>query len=201
MGTRSSHIHRTNPTPTHRSLFEPTASSFDHVISAHSHASGLVLLSVEVRLFLSFSIFSQVLIGKVVAGVLVEHHSTNGDERILGLWPRLGKVEGIPSEAFGLCESHHLNVEVPRGCITIRDRIVKITNGEIGVLSCHFVCFFGEEVLDSLLALEVKLAVDSFVVCVHHLERVASVSIHVPEALRCSSVTEEKAHLVGRLWS
>merc|ERR1739838_668607 len=63
-GTRSSHIHRTNPTPTHRSLFEPTASSFDHVISAHSHASGLVLLSVEVRLFLSFSIFSQVLMNR-----------------------------------------------------------------------------------------------------------------------------------------
>lgn len=55
--------------------------------------------------------------------------------------------------------------------------------------------------LDPLVCLTVELAVDGFAVLVNQLEGVRPVAVHVSEAVGCTTVGEQEAHLVGRLRS
>ena len=46
-----------------------------------------------------------------------------------------------------------------------------------------------------------ELAVDSMIVCVDQLERVAAVTVHKPIAVWCAAVREQERHLVSGLWT
>lgn len=78
---------------------------------------------------------------------------------------------------------------------------MKILSSEVLVDSLHFTCFFGREVLDSLIALEVILNVVHFSLGIDPLVGVRAVAVHKSVPNRCSSIREEDGNLMEGLWA
>lgn len=87
----------------------------------------------------------------------------------------------------------------PRRIIPIRDRVVQIPDAVIGIRRRKFGSFLDIQILDTLIGLEMELAVGHLPLCVDHLEGVRTVAVHVSVTIRYSPVAEHVHDLVCRL--
>jgi len=104
--------------------------------------------------------------------------------------PDLCQVEGVEFPVFSLFKGHHLNIHGPSREVSVRDRIIQISDRIIGILLGHFVRLVSVKALDALVSLVVELAVDGLVVLVHHFESVRPIPIHESVAIRGSTIRE-----------
>jgi hypothetical protein len=140
------------------------------------------------------------LTSKVVLGVLVERHLSDGPQRELLLRPRVRQVEHVDAlfleELLRLFLVHRLDLHRPAGVFLPGDGFVqvlgRIVRGQGGGL-------FRGEGLGALVGDQVELGVDPLAGLVDELEGVSVVPVHVTVAIRDTSVTEEDHDLVDRL--
>uniref|UniRef100_A0A182JAW5 Uncharacterized protein n=1 Tax=Anopheles atroparvus TaxID=41427 RepID=A0A182JAW5_ANOAO len=137
-------------------------------------------------------------LGEVVARVAIEHHAADGDQRELALRPHLGQIERIERHLLGLLERHHLELERPAGEVLLRDRVVQIADAVVRIGSGQLVGARHVHVLNALIRLEVELAVHRLALGVDQLERVRTVPVHEPVAVRDAAVREQEHHLMRR---
>ena len=153
-------------------------------------------------------------LGEVVPRVPVESDLPHWDQRELSVRPDLGQVERVEAPGLCLLEGHDLDGHCPGGEVSLRDGIVEVPDGVVGVRLGLFVGLVPVEALDALVRLVVELAVDRLSIRVDHLEGVRAVSrlevtittsqvlslspVHESVSVRSSSVREEERHLVGR---
>lgn len=140
------------------------------------------------------------LTSKVVLGVLVERHLSDGPQRELLLRPRVRQVEHIDAllleELLRLFLVHRLDLHRPARVFLPGDGFVqvlgRIVRGQGGGL-------FRGKGLGPLIGDQVELGVDPFAGLVHELEGVAVVPVHVTVTVGDTSVAEEDHDLMDRL--
>ena len=138
-------------------------------------------------------------LGVIVGHVAIEREGAHVDQRVVGVRPDLGQVEGV--EAVGLCvvERHDLHFEGPAGELAALDRVVEVALVVVGVLAGDAIRLGLRQVLDPLLGLEVVLDPEALVLRVDPQVGVRRVPVHVAPRARDAPVTHEVGDLVGRL--
>lgn len=137
--------------------------------------------------------------GEVVDGVLIESQFTDLLQRVLGLWPDMGKIEDIDlillPRLLGLLGSHGLDLKRPFGEFTSLDSFVQILLCVVRRLGLRL--FLSDE-LDSLLGLKVNLDVLPVTILVDKLKGVTKVAVHVSIAIWDTSITKQNHDLMDR---
>ena len=138
-------------------------------------------------------------LGEVVVGVAVQHHPADLAQRVVGMGPDLGHVEGVEAVVGGLLKGHQLHQERPGGLVAALDGLVQVAEVAVGVLGGHRLALGGGVELDALVGVEVVL--DPVLLTARVLPEigVAGVTVHVPPALGDAAVAHEDGHLMGRL--
>mmetsp|Transcript_6295 Transcript_6295/g.9563 ORF Transcript_6295/g.9563 Transcript_6295/m.9563 type:complete len:370 (-) Transcript_6295:238-1347(-) len=134
---------------------------------------------------------------KVVLGIAVQHHAPNLQQGVVLVGPNLGDIKWVEAGFLGLLEGHNLNINSPRGVVTIGNGIVQIADGVISILTSNTVSFTGRQVSDTLIRLEVILHIERLSSSIHVLEGVAAVPIHVAVAIGGTSVAHQERDLVS----
>lgn len=138
-------------------------------------------------------------LGKVVVGVTVEDHLSDGDQGVVLLGPDLGDIEGVPAVGGGLLGGHDLDVDGPGGEVTLGDGVEEIGGGVVGVGGGELGGLGGLEVLDALVALEVPLDEVGLAGLVDELQGVGGEAVHVTVTIGGTAVGEEDGDLVEGL--
>jgi hypothetical protein len=74
-------------------------------------------------------------LSKVVLRVLVENEFSNGPEREFPMRPNFCKVKDVIAELFSLLRCHSLDVDSPRGEVSVLDIMEKLLCAIIGIFS------------------------------------------------------------------
>ncbi len=123
-------------------------------------------------------------LGEKVVGPAVELHHADFDQRIVGLRPDLGHVEGIVLVGAGLGLAHDLDRQRPFREIAGFDRREEIAPVALAIVGDDRGGFLVGQVLDALLGAEVEFHPNALVRRVDHREGVAAEAMHVAEGLR-----------------
>lgn len=113
--------------------------------------------------------------------------------------PHFGQIEWIKRRFGRLFGCHHLNIERPRRMITVRNRIVQIADGIVGIGAGQRVRFLHVQILDSLVGFVVEFAENWFTLRIDQLESVRSVAVHVPVPVWNTPIGEQEHHLMNCL--
>ena len=138
-------------------------------------------------------------LSKVVVGVTVEDHLSDGDQGVILLGPDLGDIKGVPAVGGGILGVHDLDVDGPRGEITLGNVVEKISGGIVGIRRGKLGSLGGLEVLDTLVALEVPLDKVGLTSLVDELQGVGGETVHVAVTIGGTAVGEEDGNLVKSL--
>lgn len=111
--------------------------------------------------------------------------------------PNLGNVEGVETIPESIFRVHDLNVNSPRGTITLFNGIEEITSSIIRILTSNNTSLFSAQVLDTLVSLEVPLDILEVAVIINQLESVRGVTIHETITIGSTTVGEENRDLVN----
>jgi len=114
--------------------------------------------------------------------------------------PNFGDIKDIKSVVFSSSFRHNLDMNCPWWVISVSNVFEEILLTELWVCHLHFHGFFTSETLDTLVSLKVILDKVSFTFLVNPYESMRTVSIHVSETVRSTSIWEENADLVEGNW-
>ena len=134
-----------------------------------------------------------------VLWVLVEDELADLLERVIGMRPDLGDVIDIEAVVLGIGNWHDLGVPGPGWEVALLDVVEEVHGGVILGALAHFSGLLSGKVLDALVSLVMILDKELLVLGVNPLKGVRAVSIHVPEAIRGSTVGHQNGHLVESL--
>jgi len=135
-----------------------------------------------------------------VLWVLVEGKFADLDQGAVSLGPCFGDVIYVVLIFLTIFKGHYLNVQGPRWEVSSLDVFEEISGSEILVLLAHLSGFFGTEVLDALVSLEVVLNQEWLTLVVDPLVGVGAVSIQMAVTVWSSSVGEEDHDLMEGFW-
>ena len=107
----------------------------------------------------------------------------------------LGQIKRIPSVRGRVLKRHNLHFECPGWTVTILDVLEEIFSGVIWVDSRKLNSPLMSEILDSLIANEVKLHPMSFSFLVDPLESMGTIPVHMTMAIGNSSRRESNQNL------
>lgn len=138
-------------------------------------------------------------LSEVVLGVLVKSPLTDLAERVVSMGPDLGKIEDAEGSSLSLLGGHGLDVQSPRGEVTLLDALEQILLSVVGVLTRELGGLIGSHGLDTLVSEEVELDVVELAVLVDPLEGVAGVTVHVAVRSGSTTVREQGHDLVDSL--
>ena len=122
-------------------------------------------------------------LGEVVGGVLVQHHLAHGYQGVVTMGPHLGDVVDVISVLLSFCLRDELNIECPRGEVSLLDIIKQILGSIVLVAAGEGFGFFGAQTLVALVGLEGVLHEEGLTLLVHPLVGVRAVPIHVAESI------------------
>ena len=131
-----------------------------------------------------------------VLGVLVECELSNLLERVVGVRPSLGDVEGNVTSLLGLLGRHSLDVHNPRWEVTTLDSVEHVDDVVVRVYTRKTKSFLGIHVLDAAVRLKVNLDVRKVACCVRRsglaeLVGMVSEAVDVAERLGLTAAAEE----------
>lgn len=116
------------------------------------------------------------------------------------MWPYLGHIVYVKAILVSISEWHDLNEPVPGGGASIKETFVQVSGGKVLISLTFFGSFLIREVFDALSSFEMVFNQEWFALCVDPLEGVRTVSVHVSEAIRSTSVGEQDHDLMLGLW-
>ncbi len=139
-------------------------------------------------------------LGKEVLGESVEGHHPHLAERIVGVRPHLGQVEGVEAVVLSVGERHHLHLERPGRRIAGLDGLAEVLEVHGGVRAAGCVCgsVVGDRV-DALVGLPVVLHPVPIVGGVHPAVGVRPEAVHVAHRRGTPTVPVQPGELVGQL--
>jgi hypothetical protein len=105
-----------------------------------------------------------------VLWILVEGEFADLDQGAVSLGPCFGDVIYVVLIFLTVFKGHYLNVQGPRWEVTSLNIFEEISGSEILVLLAHLSGFFGTEVLDALVSLEVIFNEVDFTLVIDPLE-------------------------------
>ena len=131
-----------------------------------------------------------------VLGVLVECELSDLLERVVGVRPRLGDVEGDVTSLLGLLRRHSLDVHDPRWEVTALDSVEHVDHVVVRVNTSKTESFCRIHVLDAAMGLEVYLDIGEVARGVRRrglaeLVGVVSEAVDVAKRLRLTAAAEE----------
>jgi hypothetical protein len=106
--------------------------------------------------------------GEIVLRVAVELHDPDLDQRIFGLWPDFGKVEGIVSMGPRLSFRHYLDEERPAREVAGLDRAEKVSAMAFAILGNESFGFRVGEICNPLLGAKMEFDPDALVRGINH---------------------------------
>lgn len=110
---------------------------------------------------------------EVVFRVSVEDEFTNVDEWVVTMWPDLGNIEDVPFVVGSISNWHDLDLQRPRGSLSLLDVVEEISGGVVWVFAAEFGSLFGNQILDAGVSLEVELDIEDFALSVVEFKSVA----------------------------
>lgn len=102
--------------------------------------------------------------------------------------PDLGDVIDVPFVLFPFCLRNQLNIHRPGGVLSSLDSLVQILRRIVRIVSSCGLRLVKREILDTLISFKGVLDEENLSLIVHPLVSVATVAVHVAEALRCTSI-------------
>ena len=138
-------------------------------------------------------------LGEVVVGRSVERQLADLDQRVVGVGPDLGQIEGVEAIGLGVRVRHDLDLQRPRGALAALDRLVHVDVVVARVLAAELGRLRVGQAADALIGLEVELDPRALAGRVDPLEGVRAEAVHVAQAGRDPAITEEPHELVGGL--
>mmetsp|Transcript_42947 Transcript_42947/g.41303 ORF Transcript_42947/g.41303 Transcript_42947/m.41303 type:complete len:206 (-) Transcript_42947:227-844(-) len=113
--------------------------------------------------------------------------------------PHLGDVIDVISVLLSFCLRDQLNIECPRGEVSLLDIIEQILGSIVLVGASESLGLLGSEALVALVGLEGVLHEEGFSLLIHPLVGVRAVPIHVSVSIGGSSGTKQYQHLMEGL--
>src|SRR5450759_3712967 len=138
-------------------------------------------------------------VGEVVVGVAVEHQLADLAERMLGVRPYLGHVEGVEAVRLGVVLGHDLDPERPARVLAAVDRLEQVELVRVGRLADDLGRLLPRQEPDPLVGLEVVLDPDALAGGVDPLIGVRAEAVHVPVARRDAAIAEQPGEHVRGL--
>jgi hypothetical protein len=135
-------------------------------------------------------------LGVIVVDVAVQLDDPDLDQRIVGVRPDLGQIEGVPAEGLGLGFGHHLDAEPPAREVAALDGLEQVTLGALAVVGDDRVALGVGPVPDALHRLEVELHPDALIGVVDEAVGVAAEAVQEAIALRQAAIAEQGGDLV-----
>jgi hypothetical protein len=133
---------------------------------------------------------------KVVFRISVKGNFADSDQGIIAMGPDLGDIENVPFVLETIFEGHDLDIEGPGGTFAGGNMVEKISSGKIWVFSFQFGGRFQGEVLNADVSLNVNLDPELVTLFIDPLVGVATITIHMSETIRSTSVTVKDGNLV-----
>ena len=134
--------------------------------------------------------------GKIVVGVAVQFHHAHLDQRVVGMGPDLGEVEGVVWRPFRVGFGHDLYVQRPARVVAMFDRTVEIFLVALAAASDDGLGLLVGEGTVTLPGLEVKLDPEAFSAGVPEAIGMAAVAVHETRAGGDATVTHQDGDLV-----
>ena len=138
-------------------------------------------------------------LGVEVLWVLVQDELANLLEWVVRMRPDFCDVVDIEAVVLSISDRHDLSVPGPSWEVALLDVVEEVHGGVILGALAHFSGLLSGKVLDALVGLVMILDKELLVLGVNPLKGVRAVSIHVPEAIRGSTVGHQNGHLVESL--
>lgn len=136
-------------------------------------------------------------LGKIVFGVLVKRKFAKRSQGHFFLWPDLGEVKNVPSEAFGLFGAENLKVASPGWVFAVLNGIEKVLCMPVWVFRRHLAGFLIVKGFAALVGLAVDLDVVETAIGFGEFVRMARVPVHVAVRIWSAPVGEELHDLMS----
>jgi hypothetical protein len=137
----------------------------------------------------------------IVLRIFVQGHLSNRDQGVVRLRPDLSDVKYIVPVFCFVSFWHDLDMHSPRRMVSFGNVVKEILGSIIFLGACHLTCLFSQEVLDSLVGLEMILHIEGFSFSVDPFVSMRTVSIHMSITIRGASVSKQNGDLVQRFWA
>jgi hypothetical protein len=127
---------------------------------------------------------------EIVLRVPVEDHLSNRYQGVISMGPHLSDVIDIPFISFSFSLRHYLNIESPRGEVSLIDVLEEVLKRLIRIQTSHYLSLVSSKVFDSLVRLPCILHEMDIASFIDPFECVLSESIYVSEWSRSASIAE-----------
>ena len=135
-------------------------------------------------------------LGEVVLGVAVQLHHAHLDQRVVGVRPDLGQVEGVVGCLLGVSLGHDLDIQRPFRKFAALDGVEEILLVAFAGLADEGLGLFVGEGAMALLHLEVEFHPEAFALGIPETVGVAAVAVHEARAGRDAPVAHQDGDLV-----
>ena len=133
-----------------------------------------------------------------VLGVLVQRKLADLDQRVVGVRPDLGQVEGVVGHLLCVRLGHDLHVHRPLGEVAAGNGVEQVALVAFAVLADQRLGLGVGQILDALLRLEVELDPEALAGRVPEAVGVRAKAVHVAVARRNAALAHDDGDLVQR---